>query len=1174
MTEATSLIAQCLRKPGLVSQLMLDDLQRACVALGCQTLFQLQRMLRLCTPTTLKPRVVELLMSRLDAVGLDVTGVPWETDVPQQLLISEAVWSYLWGSRNRAEPLIDNSGIRACLRAIGKLAASGIWFAAQLSTGQGSWMTWQSIAVQGVAESVYMRLLDILSASPDLERITKERTTIPGLRQLHLWEAVGHNSESGEAGPDNDGEGRRRDKSLASSRSDPLATARQGLLRRHPWQHSPPLPDNVTFDLTSDAPVLLAAPPGWELLERNGRLLIRAPSGTTCQLEAAQAAMLELMNQGLDQAAFLSALVSACNAQQCQDDVRTVHWSRHFLACIARITGARGLVGCRPVTFHPHYWWFSSPDQCGEPLGSQCDWPAEDCVLLLDAYQPTEREEVLRRAFGHAAQVWILRLAEPGEASTRDHKSLVSLRTQLVARLPKGSLVVHPRECWSEAKFDARPSTHVVEIWRTGRADTRRALLGPADFGQALGDWEHRREDFHWPADEHPMAWDFYRANQQDAAQSDWPLDGLVAAIDGSVERKTESMGAGVVGGIGRIPEIGFSFAVGGPLASLRAEAAALLSLLEAVEPDRPLLIFSDCLVLLGILSRWGQVDFWPDPEDVKHFDIIEQSIQRLRSRVGHTRLIKVKSHSGLLMNDRADALAEQGRSSEGEPRWQAPRKLDPLGLSARTDIREAHAPFPDHNVADKILIRRAVEGATLLAARMKDTTFSREMLLHPKNCGPVLAAVTSMPDSMARVWMQAVTGQYPTATRLHKWFPERYPTPNCSWCQHASVDGAQGVPETLSHFLTVCPRFREARTEAHNACWRAIMRDIDRVVAPEWQFFYDRPMRDTGLLTGPTGSAQAGRALDEQAAAAEPQALPEPGDGEQPADLRNLRPDAVAVNSRLKTIVILEHCRPFDGTDRESAVDPTNPLDPLLAATSGRAAPPERSEPETQDEPHPSHPDDQNGRGEAGGPWVRPPAPNRILCRSRQSRNESGEASTDGHAEAAGQENSDIPQSEYLASAGPAAGRGSITTARLRKLEKYQPLAEALAQRHGSSGWKVHVLPWVVGVRGVVDAEGIQRAMAILEVPPGKRQGLLRKSAVASVESLVNMHRVRISGVTRVRTDREGGSSLEPPAASRKRRRAEGDAGQTMERWKRLVTDPMRRNFQYQTASYEGRRI
>ena len=112
-------------------------------------------------------------------------------------------------------------------------------------------------------------------------------------------------------------------------------------------------------------------------------------------------------------------------------------------------------------------------------------------------------------------------------------------------------------------------------------------------------------------------------------------------------------MGAGVVVGTSRLPDVSLSFAVGGPLSSLRSEAAALNGLLECIEPDRPPIVFTDCLALLTILFRWGQVDFWPDPEDVKHFDIIEPCIQRLWGRAGETRLVKVKSHSGLLMNDR-----------------------------------------------------------------------------------------------------------------------------------------------------------------------------------------------------------------------------------------------------------------------------------------------------------------------------------------------------------------------------------------------------------------------------------------------------------------------------------------------------------------------------------------
>ncbi len=56
--------------------------------------------------------------------------------------------------------------------------------------------------------------------------------------------------------------------------------------------------------------------------------------------------------------------------------------------------------------------------------------------------------------------------------------------------------------------------------------------------------------------------------------------DGVVAAIDGSVDRKPEIMGAGFVVGVDPQLDDSCIFPIGGPLASLRAEAAALDGLL------------------------------------------------------------------------------------------------------------------------------------------------------------------------------------------------------------------------------------------------------------------------------------------------------------------------------------------------------------------------------------------------------------------------------------------------------------------------------------------------------------------------------------------------------------------------------------------------------------------
>ena len=111
-----------------------------------------------------------------------------------------------------------------------------------------------------------------------------------------------------------------------------------------------------------------------------------------------------------------------------------------------------------------------------------------------------------------------------------------------------------------------------------------------------------RREDFHRPADDHPVSWDYYRAGQQDFVQEEWR--GLVAAVDGSVHRSREAMGAGVVVGRGNVPELSLAFPVGGPLAILRPESAALEALVARVPDDVFPLVFVDCLVLLVILAR------------------------------------------------------------------------------------------------------------------------------------------------------------------------------------------------------------------------------------------------------------------------------------------------------------------------------------------------------------------------------------------------------------------------------------------------------------------------------------------------------------------------------------------------------------------------------------------
>ncbi len=81
----------------------------------------------------------------------------------------------------------------------------------------------------------------------------------------------------------------------------------------------------------------------------------------------------------------------------------------------------------------------------------------------------------------------------------------------------------------------------------------------------------------------------------------------LVAGTDGSVDESSETMGAGYAIGDAPLPIRVISAPIGGPLASVRADAASLLKLLRDVAvihgSHTTTLIFVDCPVLLNMLT-------------------------------------------------------------------------------------------------------------------------------------------------------------------------------------------------------------------------------------------------------------------------------------------------------------------------------------------------------------------------------------------------------------------------------------------------------------------------------------------------------------------------------------------------------------------------------------------
>ena len=520
---------------------------------------------------------------------------------------------------------------------------------------------------------------------------------------------------------------------------------------------------------------------------------------------------------------------------------------------------------------------------------------------------------------------------------------------------------------------------------------------------------------------------------------------------------KNERMGACYVTGTEQEVVTSFSACVGGPLSTLRAEAASLLQLLLDLRgrSPTPLLVFIDCLVLLDILQRWGQASFHPQPTDVVHFDIIFPLLDELRRWLGPLRLVKVKSHTGCLLNERADVYAERGYREETPEICPGPRKLGSVWLGVRPHVRASTAQsgksLPRDSAPNHSLLKKTVRANARRAVGMRSTTFVRQ-LLHQQEGATIARCVKQCRPAEYRVWVKMMADRYPVQSYLHR----------CGLAQSSQCPYCQAQCETLAHFTTICPRFREARTAGHNQVRAKLTSLLLRCLPKQqWKLFEETPMRRTGLELQQVSVACMVAA----------ERLPQGYQGDS-VSAENLQPDMVLVSQSLKKIGLLDLCRPFDSL------------------------------------------------------------------------------------------------SEQLAAA------------LRRKLCTYAPLLEAL-RSYVAQGWQVTILPWVVGVRGMINQKSVTKVLNFLQVPRNRQARIVEDVAIESVKALYSLHQIRYqafrlnmhkAGATTGKTttgrmaaaSRHGAFDTDDPSTScsRKRRgRADDDYGETRRRWKKMASEAGRRS-------------
>jgi len=674
----------------------------------------------------------------------------------------------------------------------------------------------------------------------------------------------------------------------------------------HPWQLDPPLPDRVQIDLTNHHPQYLPAPMGWSVCKRNARVIITGPEHVVVGMDAAQYGMLLVTAKQdvVPSELFMHNVVISCSSQQQADDDFYVPWSRHLLACLRGILAVDFIVGTRAVMSNPHYQHFFSPVESDSCLGALTDWLPQPALLLLDCFDPEQRSAILERAAQHGHIVWILRLDQPSLRAEEDIKKLRELRAEREVDIPAKSLVLHHIQCWSAAKWDSQSSRYISQLWLLRPHLVSGIAPDPLIVRERLGSWDNRRYDFHHDPECPSHNLKSYRACQQDAVR--FTGEGFFGGCDGSVDRNRELMGAGcaLTEGNTLAPSLQISIPVGGPLASVRPEAVALLCLLQRLHekitvPVR-LTIFIDCLCLLQCLSKWGRANYWPGPKEIIHFDVLLPLLKILREWPKELVLFKIKSHAGCYHNELADEQAAAGATLDGQPYFVGPQKYGTLQLRIKPAVRNLisseleQASLPQDIAPNKSILKKVFQVNMRRAVQLRSTTFARD-LVRSEEGATVARMIAKQSSSEIKCWMQAMTRTYPVATYLHR--IGRAVSRQCLFCN-------SGQDETLSHFLSVCPRFHDARTAAHNQIRSQLSVSLRKSLLRGWRLHEETPMLATGLQLRrvPTIQVQnSGRPISDADAVAGDMAV------------GRWRPDFIAISESRKKIAIVELCRPSD---------------------------------------------------------------------------------------------------------------------------------------------------------------------------------------------------------------------------------------------------------------------
>jgi hypothetical protein len=217
---------------------------------------------------------------------------------------------------------------------------------------------------------------------------------------------------------------------------------------------------------------------------------------------------------------------------------------------------------------------------------------------------------------------------------------------------------------------------------------------------------------------------------------------------------------------------------------------------LKAVDPEEELTIITDSACLLWITHHFNQQLLWRDYDKHPQKEAILLYAEDLTKRVGKTTIVKVSSHKGCYLNERADEQATAAATEQKRPEQEYRTQMVP-------DVTILEKEPGEEQITSRLKLILSELRRELTVRRKKDfllaqkQTITRLQLTYPNSGRQYLGRALQCldPKEVKRI-VQVITHTFPSQAKLFLYGKEL--SPICPFCKNQR--------ETTEHFSQSLP--------------------------------------------------------------------------------------------------------------------------------------------------------------------------------------------------------------------------------------------------------------------------------------------------------------------------------------------------------------------------------